>query len=152
MSKAVLLPMLLLRQTPRLWERQERALVPSSHWRVTMNVVEALTGADLGASDRQEIADRLSILLAHLLKWEFQPAGRTERWLAAIRTQRMRIVMLIIRRPSLARYPRRIIIEQYRSARVLAAADTGVRRAAFPTDCPYTASQALDTDYLPAPA
>lgn len=151
MSKAILFPMLLLRQTPRLWERQQ-ALVPAAHWRVAMDVVEALTGADLGTSDQKEIANRLTILLAHLLQREFQSKGRTERWQAAIRMQRMRIAMVIIRRPSLARYPRRILIEQYRSARSLAAADTGLRCASFPSDCPYSAAEALDTDYLPTAA
>jgi hypothetical protein len=151
MSKAVLLPMLLLRQTPRLWEK-EQALVPSPYWRAAMSAVETLTGTDLGTSDQREIANRLTILLAHLLKWEFQPEGRTERWRAVIRVQRMRIALVIIRRPRLARYPSRILIEHYRSAGALAAADTGLRRASFPPDCPYSPAEVLDTDYLPAAA
>jgi hypothetical protein len=151
MSKAILLPMLLLRQSPRFWEQQQ-ALVPSPYLRATMSALEALMGADLGSRDQKEIADRLTCLLAHLLKWEFQPEGRTERWRAAIRLQRMQIAMVIIRRPSLARYPSRILIEQYRAARALAAADTGLRRASFPSECPYGAAEALDTDYLPAAA
>jgi hypothetical protein len=151
MTKAILLPAMLLRQTPRLWE-QNQPLVPSSHFRMTVSALEAVMGADLGSSDREEIANRLSILLAHLLKWEFQPEGRTDRWQTVIRMQRMRIAMVIISRPSLARYPRRILIEQYRSARGLAAIDTGLRRASFPQDCPYSAAEALDTDYLPAAA
>lgn len=152
MSKALLLPLMLLRQpSPRPWEERQ-ALLLSSDWRMTMEAVEALTGADLGSSDRDEIASRLAALLVHLLKWEFQPDGRTERWRTDIRMHRLRIAMAIIRRPSLARYPGRILREQYRLARRLAAIDTGLGRTSFPEDCPYSPMQTLDSDYLPAAA
>ena len=151
MSKAVLVPMLLLYRSPRLWE-QHALFLSSPEPGVTMEVVEALTGADLGVGDRKEIAGRLSILLAHLLKWEFGSAGRTERDRAAIQAQRVRIAMTIIRRPSLGRYPSRILRERYRAARDIAMADTGLSRSAFPEDCPYSAVQALDSEYLPSAA
>jgi hypothetical protein len=149
-SKAILVPMLLLYRSPRLWE--QHALFVSSEPGVTMEVIEALTGADLGVGDRKDIARRLSILLAHLLKWEFGPEGRTERCQAAIQAQRVRIAMTIIRRPSLGRYPSRILRERYRTARSIAMADTGLGKSAFPEDCPYSAVQALDSGYLPAAA
>lgn len=150
MSKAVLVPMLLMLKSPRLVEQQ--ALFLSSDWRMTMEGLEALTGVDLGASERKEIATRLSLLLAHLLKWEFQPESRTERWQATIHAQRMRIAMVVVARPSLGRYPSRILGEQYRVARALAMTDTGLGGTSFPEDCPYSVVQTLDSDYLPAAA
>jgi hypothetical protein len=150
MSKAVLFPMLLMLKSPRLLEQQ--ALFLSSDWQVTIGGIEALTGFDLGSSDRKEMVSRLSLLLAHLLKWEFLPSARSEAGHAAIRMQRVRILMLIMNRPGLARYAGRILGGGYRVARGLAMAETGLRGTAFPDDCPYSVRQALDSDYFPAAA
>lgn len=150
MSKAILVPMLLLMKSPRLWEQQ--ALLASSDWRMTIEGVEALTGADLGAGDRKEIANRMTVLLAQLLKWEFVPEERTERCRAAIHMQRMRIAIVVMKRPGLSRYPGRILAEGYRAARDRAMTETGLGETSFPEDCPYSAVESLDSDYLPAAA
>ena len=150
MSKAVIVPMLLLARSPRLWE--QHALLASSGPGVTMEAIEALTGADLGVSARKEIAGRLSTLLAHLLRWEFEPEGRTERCRAVIHAQRVRIATMVIGRPGLGRYPSRILRQSYRAARAIAMTETRLGESAFPDDCPYSAMQTLDSDYLPAAA
>jgi hypothetical protein len=151
MSKAILIPMLLLRN-PRLWEQHQAMLLTASESRMTLGAVEALTGMDLGGNDRAELATRLSILIAHLLKWEFQAEERGERWRSVIQAQRVRIAMLIMRRASLARYTSCILAERYRAARVAAMTDTGLGEAAFPEDCPYRSVQILDSGYLPEAA
>lgn len=150
MSRA-LLPILLLRN-PRLWEQHQTLLLTSSESRMSLGTIEALTGIDLGTGDRDEIAERLSVLLAQLLRWEFQPDERTERWRATIHAQRLRIAMLIIRRASLARYVKRTLAERYRAARDIAMAESGLGVTAFPEDCPYRTVQVLDSDFLPAAA
>jgi hypothetical protein len=43
----------------------------------------------------------MAILLAHLLKWRFQPDRRCHSWEATIRTQRSAIPDLLHREPSL---------------------------------------------------
>src|SRR4028118_76717 len=53
------------------------------------NLVEEIES--LGRQQRQELRNRLGILLGHLLKWEFQPSHRSKSWLATIREQRRRI-------------------------------------------------------------
>jgi hypothetical protein len=53
------------------------------------NLVEEIES--LGKLQRQELRNRLGILLGHLLKWEFQPSHRSKSWLATIREQRRRI-------------------------------------------------------------
>ena len=35
---------------------------------------------DMGRSEKRELVNRLRVLLAHLLKWEYQLAALSERW------------------------------------------------------------------------
>jgi hypothetical protein len=118
----------------------------------TLATVEALTGLDLGAAARSELDRGLSVLVAHLLKWEFDPDGQTDACRALIQSLRVRITTMIIARPSLALHPGRALRHRYRSARTIAMAASGLRTSAFPDDCPYSAVQALDSDYLPEAA
>jgi len=66
------------------------------------NLLEEL--ADLGRWERQELRNRLSVLLGHLLKWQFQPQKRGNSWLATIREQREQLVLLLDENPSLKPY------------------------------------------------
>lgn len=43
---------------------------------------------DVGKSEQRELASRIAVLLAHLLKWQYQPDRRGASWRATIRTQR----------------------------------------------------------------
>jgi ribosomal protein L29 len=150
MSKAIIIPMLLMRQGALLWAEQQQAMLPSPRLGLAFDrMLEALTGSDLGSADREEITTRLATLLAQLLRWEFQKGARTETSAAAIRMQRIRIAMAIVRRPGFGRLPGRLLREQYRAARTLAMAQSGLGRAAFPDDCPYSIAEVLDSGFLP---
>jgi len=50
---------------------------------------------DVGKSEKRELASRMAVLLAHLLKWRFQPARRTGGWRATIVDQRKRIALAL---------------------------------------------------------
>lgn len=104
---------------------------------------------DLAVSEEREIESRLTILLQHLLKWEFQPEGRTNSWRASILEQRYRINRVIARSPSLRRHPALVADEEYRIARLRAADETGLPLRRFPVACPYSASEALDEKFWP---
>ncbi len=41
----------------------------------------------LGRQEYREFVSRLSVLLGHLLKWEYQPEKRSRRWFLTIREQ-----------------------------------------------------------------
>ena len=42
---------------------------------------------DMAKRDRREVASRLTLLLAHLLKWQHQPEHRSNSWRATILSQ-----------------------------------------------------------------
>jgi len=58
---------------------------------------------DVGKSEQWELASRMSVLLAHLLKWQYQPDRCGSSWQRTIRDQRNAIVRRLRSTPSLAR-------------------------------------------------
>lgn len=47
------------------------------------NIAEEIES--MGRSDRRELKSRLIVLLTHLLKWRYQPEGRSKSWSDTIR-------------------------------------------------------------------
>ena len=56
---------------------------------------------DVGKSEERELASRMAVLIAHLLKWTFQPHRRGRSWRATISLQRKAIERRLQRTPSL---------------------------------------------------
>ena len=50
----------------------------------------------LGRSDRRELQSRLTVLLMHLLKWQFQSDMRSGSWRGTLVEQRIRILKLLV--------------------------------------------------------
>ncbi|CAK0764071.1 conserved hypothetical protein [Gammaproteobacteria bacterium] len=105
--------------------------------------------ADLGKKERYELANRLVILLAHLLKWQFQPIQRSSSWRGSINEQRTQIARHLKHNPSLEPYIPEAIIDAYPDAVKLAAADSGLPERIFPTECSYTIVQIIDNQFYP---
>src|SRR5258708_33482050 len=55
---------------------------------------------DVGRSEKRELANRMAVLLAHLLKWRSQPDNPANSWRATINDQRKRIAFAIQEKPS----------------------------------------------------
>ena len=107
------------------------------------NLSEYLT--DMANRDRREVKSRLAVLLAHLLKWEFQPGKRTRSWRTTILVQRRRLADLASR-GVLRAHAEAILPEAYDEAVEVAASETALPRTSFPTSCPYTIGQLLAID------
>lgn len=103
----------------------------------------------VGESQKQEIEIRLDSLIAHLVKWRFQPGQRSSGWEGTIREQRRRLARLLRGSPSLRRYPAEVFEDCYLSGRLLASKETGIDVALFPDAPPFTVEQALSDDFLP---
>jgi hypothetical protein len=104
---------------------------------------------EMGRKERGELASRILILVAHLLKWQFQPAHRSSGWRDSIAEQRIRIQRRLRLSPSLSPYLPQAIEETYADAVELAADETGLAQGVFPVHCPYTPEELLDRDFLP---
>lgn len=103
----------------------------------------------LGRSQVDQLESRMEQLLMHLLKWQYQPAKRTGSWTASIREQRRRIARLLKRMPSLRPKLFELLDDDYEDARELAAVETGLDLATFPSSCPYDVADILSDGWLP---
>ena len=103
---------------------------------------------DMGASKEQELENRLGVLLAHLLKWQYQPERRGNSWAATIEEQRRRIERLLRKNPGLKNYLGEAFENAYGDARLIAVRETGMPKNVFPDNSPFTFDQAI-SDYWP---
>jgi hypothetical protein len=119
------------------------------------HLVEELS--DMSKSERRELDSRLLILLAHLLKWEYQYQLLSERWRefkgdrwrGTIIEQRLRLAKLLKQAPGLKAFLGEAMAEAYADAVQLASDETALPPETFPGQCPYSVEQLLDKGYYP---
>ena len=103
----------------------------------------------MGRSERRELINRLAVLLAHLLKWRYQPHRRGKSWQATIKEQRLRVDDLLADSPGLRHDNEVNLRKAYRYAVLQVLQETPLQEAELPADCPFNLAQVLDTDFLP---
>src|ERR1700761_8543952 len=77
----------------------------------------------MGKTEKRELVSRLTILLLHLLKWQFQPDRRGASWRVSIQNARDDIADHLADNPSLKPQLGAAIAAAYRRARRQAAAE-----------------------------
>lgn len=95
----------------------------------------------LAKRDRREIESRMKVLMAHLLKWRYQPALQSRGWRATIATQQDEIALLLQDSPSLRLHLEQRWHDVYERVRRLAAQETGIET--LPGHSPWTLDQVL---------
>ena len=73
----------------------------------------------MGKAEKRELVSRLTVLLLHLLKWQFQPDRRGSSWDATITVQRDDITDHLRDNPSLKAKIGAAITDAYRKAAIL---------------------------------
>lgn len=131
------------------WTQKQVMLLQSQRWSSIdlPNLIEEIES--LGKQQRQELRNRLSLLMGHLLKWEYQPQRRSRSWLATLRIQRRDIVRLLKDNPSLKPHLEDALKDAYENARDLAMAETDLPEQTFPLEVPYQLSDILDDGFYP---
>jgi Domain of unknown function DUF29 len=110
-----------------------------------INLVEEVES--LGKQQRQELRNRLGVLMGHLLKWNYQPEKKSKSWRVTIREQRREILIHLKENPSLKPYLEEAIALAYESALDLVVRETPLDYPDLPTNCPYTVDQLFDPDF-----
>lgn len=138
----------------RLYEADETAWLEESCRLIRAGRLDALDYdnlasflEDMAIRERREVKSRLRVLLAHLLKWQYQPRKRTKSWSTTIINQRFELNNELT--ASLRKYAEEVLPESYQSAVKLAAHQTDLPRTAFPADCPYSLDEILSGEELP---
>lgn len=99
--------------------------------------------------DKRELTSRLMILIAHLLKWQFQPENQSGSWRGSIREQRIQLIEQLEESPSLRNSLDESVVKAYPKALALAIDETGLTSKKFPAECPYALKQLLDENFYP---
>lgn len=115
----------------------------------TEHLIEELES--MGASERRALGNQLTVLLAHLLKWRYQPERRSSSSRRAIRLQRMEIADLLAENPGLGSQLEPRHAASYLRARIYASDETGMEEDHFPAEPPFTVAQTLDSTFWPEP-
>lgn len=104
---------------------------------------------DVGKSEQRELASRMAVLIAHLLKWQYQPGRRSNSWLRTIKVQRERIELAIRRTPSLKSALQDEVWQRdiWLDAVEQAAKETGLDT--FPENCTWSIAQVMEPDFYP---
>ncbi|WP_102135572.1 DUF29 domain-containing protein [Candidatus Marithrix sp. Canyon 246] len=101
----------------------------------------------MGNSELRELESRLTVLLMHLLKWQYQANLQTRSWILTIKKQRRRIVKRLQQSPSLKSKLNAVIADAYDLARGDAADKTGLAESSFPIQCPWTYTEIVDMEF-----
>lgn len=106
---------------------------------------------DVGKSEARELANRMAVLLAHLLKWQYQPERRGRSWEITIKNQRQAIQRRLDKTPSLRASLSDAgwwsdawgdALDQFEK-------ETGLPLEGVPEACPWAAGEVLAVDWLP---
>jgi hypothetical protein len=106
---------------------------------------------DVGKSEKRELANRMAVLLCHLLKWQFQPERRGSSWKRTIDDQRKRLKRVIGIVPSLNGLlcDREWFEDAWNDGLLMAAKETEKEADTFPAACPWTTDEIMNNNFYP---
>lgn len=103
----------------------------------------------MGRSEYRSLVSRLSKLLSHLLKWQYQPERQSRSWRLTITEQRKRTADRLDDNPGLKPLLPEILVKAYGYAVLEAAKETELPRKTFPPESPWTFDQIMQEEWLP---
>ena len=131
------------------WSCEQAELLRAGRWDALDRERIAEEIEDVGKSEMRELDSRVAVLIAHLLKWKFQPQLRSTSWRATVKLQRKRVARRLARTPSLQRFVHEAtwLEDVWDDALALASADTGVDT--LPAQPIWDIDAIVDPDFLP---
>jgi len=131
------------------WANEQAALLRAGRLAALdiENIADELES--MSRSEKRELVSRLTVLLAHLLKWQFQPGRRGASWEVSVANARDQLVDHLADNPSLKAKLPEFIDTAYRRARRNARAETGLAASCFPETCPWSFAQIMDDGFWP---
>jgi hypothetical protein len=131
------------------WSREQARLLRAGQFGLLdlEHIAEEIE--DVGKSEQRELASRLAVLMAHLLKWHYQPERQSASWQRTIKEQRRALAFHLKQVPSLQT---RLADAEWlgaiwADAITRAIEETGM--GGFPEECPWAVADLLNQDWLP---
>ena len=120
------------------WSLEQARLVREGRWSAVdrENVAEEIES--LGREQFSKLESAIRVVLAHMLKWDHQPARRSRSWAISIREHRLRLGHVLSDNPGLRPRIAEAIARAYQGALLTAMKETGLKESSFAPNCPYT--------------
>lgn len=131
------------------WTQQQAALLRAGNLGAldVANLIDEIE--DMGRAEKRELSSRLAVLIAHLLKWHYQPSHRGRSWRCTIKEQRIRLTQCLRDNSGLKATRHTAMIDAYEIAMYQAMRETKLDESVFPTTCSWTFEQVIDDEFWP---
>ena len=131
------------------WSFEQARLIRAGRFELLdlENIAEEIL--DVGKSEQRELANRMALLLAHLLKWQFQAELRGSSWQRTIKAQRIELAYLLDEAPSLRGKLSNARWFDMVWSKALAQATNETGLDVFPEVCPWAMDEILAADWFP---
>ncbi len=105
----------------------------------------------MGRSEKRELDNRMTVLIMHLLKWQFQPNFQGKSWLITLKNQRKALLKVLKDSTSLQRFleNEEWLQEIWTDAVDDAVLETGYTADMFPSAPIWTIEQMLNSEFFP---
>ncbi len=103
----------------------------------------------MGRSEKRALESRLTVLLVHLLKWQYQPVRRSRSWELTIKNQRINFMKILRDNPGLKPSLDQLMLDAYQIATIEASQETGLDEKTFPIECPWNLQEVTNLDFFP---
>ena len=131
------------------WTQEQAALLKAGRL-AELDIDNLLEEVEtMGRSEKRELDSRLTVLLLHMLKWQYQPIRRGRSWQLTIEGQRINFSETLYENPSLKPQLDTILKKAYAKAIIKASQETALDKKTFPGHCPWTLTQILDDNFYP---
>jgi hypothetical protein len=134
------------------WANEQAALLRAGKLSAAdiENIAEEIES--MSKTEKRELVNRLTVLLLHLLKWQYQPLLQGLSWQVTIRNQRFDIIDHLADNPSLKSAVVEALTRAYRKAVGEVGLDAGLPERTFPTECPWSFDRIMDAAFWPGDA
>lgn len=131
------------------WTQQQADLLRANRFSDVdlKNIIEEIES--MGRSEKRSLESRLTVLLTHLLKWQYQSERRGKSWTFTINEQRRKIRKLLSENPGLTFELTKVFNDSYDDAIFKASYETGINSAVFPKENPWKFEQVMDLTFFP---
>ncbi|MBF0334011.1 MAG: DUF29 domain-containing protein [Alphaproteobacteria bacterium] len=131
------------------WANEQAALLRSGQLSTAdiEHIAEEIES--MGKTEKRELASRLTVLLTHLLKWQFQPERRGRSWRSTITIQRHALADHLADNPSLKSTLDQVLTRAYEDGRLGAIGETDLPESLFPSECPWSFERIMDAAFWP---
>ena len=131
------------------WTQEQSALLKAGQFSELDldNLVEEIES--MGRSEKRALESRLTVLLQHLLKWQYQPVRRGRSWQLTIKIQRIEFLKVLRDNLGLKNGLEQLLVDAYLSAVIRASQETGLDENVFPEHCPWAMADIIRQDFYP---